>query len=200
MKIGILGGSFDPPHIEHMYVSIQVQEQLYLDHVVLMPCGRHPFIKELTPAVHRVSMLKLLENTTLKVSQMEVQKEQYSYTIDTLRELTKNSADEYYWIIGSDQLSSFHKWKEWETLIKDYNIVIVPRGLSSHELDETVKETLHLKTIPSNITVLNPHGMFVSNLSSTFIRRRVQLHKSITLLVPQKVEEYIIKNKLYEKK
>ena len=200
MKIGILGGSFDPPHIGHIYISIQVKEQLKLDEIWLMPCGKHPFLKNMTQASHRVSMLRLMEHKDIKISEYETQKESFSYTIDTLKELTKDTANEYYWIIGSDQLPSFQKWKNWNEIIQNYKIVIAPRGNSSEELSELAKKYLDLKTIPENITVMNTKNLFVNNLSSTFIRERVQLQKPITYLVPSSVEKYIEENKLYEKK
>jgi nicotinate-nucleotide adenylyltransferase len=200
MKIGILGGSFDPPHIGHIYISLQAKEQLNLDVIWLMPCGKHPFLKDLTPALHRLAMLRMMEQEDIKISEYETQKESFSYTIDTLKELTKDSANEYYWIIGSDQLPSFQKWKNWKEIIQNYKIVIAPRGNNSEELTKLVKKYLDLKTIPENITVMDTTNLFVNNLSSSFIRERVQLQKPITYLVPDSVERYIAENNLYEKK
>lgn len=199
MKIGILGGSFDPPHIGHLYICIQAKEQLQLDEVWLMPCGKHPFLKDLSPARHRLAMLNLIDNKSLKISQYETQKENFSYTIDTLSALSKDSNNEYYWILGSDQLNNFHKWKNWKEIIENYNLIIAPRGNGIESLPELVKKYLEIKTIPSNIKILDSSHLFINNLSSQFIRNRVQLHKSIQYLVPSKVDKYIFDNKLYEK-
>lgn len=199
MKIGILGGSFDPPHIGHIYICIQAKEQLNLDAVWLMPCGKHPFLKDLSPAKHRLAMLKSIDNAQIKISELETQKENFSYTIETLTELSKDKKNDYHWIIGSDQLVNFHKWKDWKKIIEDYNLIIAPRGNGIQSLHEMVKKYFDIKNIPPNITVLDSTNLFINNLSSQFIRNRVQLQKSIRYLVPPNVEGYILKNKLYEK-
>jgi nicotinate-nucleotide adenylyltransferase len=199
MKIGILGGSFDPPHIGHIYICIQAKEQLNLDEVWLMPCGKHPFFKDLSPAKHRLAMLKSIDNDEIKISELETQKENFSYTIETLTELSKDKKNDYHWIIGSDQLVNFHKWKDWKRIIEEYNIIIAPRGNGIQSLHEMVKKYFEIKNIPPNITVLDSTHLFINNLSSQFIRNRVQLQKSIRYLVPPNVEGYIFKNNLYEK-
>nr|MBP9719374.1 adenylyltransferase/cytidyltransferase family protein [Candidatus Levybacteria bacterium] len=89
MKIAILGGSFDPPHVGHLLVAQQIKRLLNIDQVWLMPTYSHPFNKSLSTSAHRLAMVKLLEDDTIKASSFEIQKKGVSYTIDTLKALTK---------------------------------------------------------------------------------------------------------------
>src|SRR5258708_38456692 len=116
MKIAIFGGSFDPPHLGHLFISIQVKEILSMDQVWLMPLYQKSlqaeiFHKILTDERHRLAMTKLLENDFIKASDFEIAHNQASYTLKTLDRLTEQSPlDEFYWILGSDQLTDFQQY------------------------------------------------------------------------------------------
>lgn len=84
MKVAILGGSFDPPHLGHILIARQVKEILGLDQVLLIPNFKHAFGKIQSPAKHRLAMTKLLEDDFIKVSESELQRKGISFTIDTL--------------------------------------------------------------------------------------------------------------------
>src|SRR5437879_1067822 len=92
MKIGVLGGSFDPTHLGHLFIASQAKEFVGLDQIWLMPLYQShtgPFQKDLTAVKHRLAMTKLLENDFIKASTFEVEQNQTSYTVDTLNELSR---------------------------------------------------------------------------------------------------------------
>lgn len=199
MKIAILGGSFDPPHFGHILVAEQVKKFLNLDQIWLMPCYKHPFNKKLSSAKHRFLMTKKLENTDIKISDFEIKKKAISFTFDTLNLLTeKNPQDEFYWIIGSEQLENFHKWQNWQKIIENFNLIIFPREIAIKKLELEVRKYLKLRNIPKNILILNSNKLKLSNISSTRIRNAVKKNQSIKNLIPKEIEKYIVKHKLYK--
>lgn len=200
MKIGILGGSFNPPHLGHLLISLQVMNILGLDEIWLMPCYQHPFHKTLAPVEDRLNMTKFLTNGHIKVSEYEITQNKHSYTIDTLRELTHNYPEyTFYWITGSDQLESFKEYKDWQKLITKYNLVVFPREPVLPRITEKVEQDFNLQSIPQNITVLKSDELILTNISSTNIRQRIRNSEPISYMVPIKVEEYIREHHLYEK-
>lgn len=198
MNIAILGGSFDPPHLGHIWVAQQVKEMMNMNEIWLMPCGNHPFDKKLSPSIHRLAMTQCLGNEFIHVSEFEVKRLATSYTIDTLRSLSELYPQHTFsWCIGSDQLESFPKWKEWQNIISEFGLIVFPRGIHSNNLKEKVLQTLNLNTIPEKLTVLETDTAIFTNLSSTLIKERLQQDQTIEYLVPDKVREYIEKNGLY---
>ncbi len=199
MKIAILGGSFDPPHLGHVFIASQVKELLKLDQVWLMPAHHHPFHKKLSPVETRFSMTKLLENSDVKVSDFEIKHNPESFTINTIKALEKEyPEDTFYWIIGSDQLESFQKYNEWKTLSNEHNLIFFPREWILPQFEQRVKEALELQTIPANVIVLHDKNLVLTNISSTGIRERIKSGLSIDLYVTKEVGEYIKKNNLYK--
>jgi nicotinate-nucleotide adenylyltransferase len=166
MNIAILGGSFDPPHNGHLFIAREMKERYGMDEVWFIPCAIHPFQKPLTASHHRLAMLKLVENSYIKLYEYELQKKSVSYTIETLDFISKKfPKHSLTLVIGSDQIPMFQKWKKWERLIKQYPIIVYPRN----RID----------------------------VSSTQIKQFIKEGKSITSLVPKRVEEYIFRNNLY---
>lgn len=199
MKIAILGGSFDPPHVGHLLVAQQVKKLLNINQVWLMPTFTHPFQKTLTPAKHRLAMTRLLEDDMIKVSDFEIQKKGISYTIDTLRTLSKLYEQHmFFWIIGSDQIADFPKWKDWETILAKYHLIIYARGETPQVLEETIKVSWGLFHAPATVHILDTQDLLTSPASSSDIRTRRKCGLSIRGLVPKKVEAYIIENNLYK--
>lgn len=198
MKIAILGGSFDPPHLGHFSIALQVQELLHMDQVWLLPAHNHPFQRDLSDVEKRYAMTSFLETDRIKVSNYEIKHNPTSYTIDTLNGLKSQRPDnEFYWITGSDQLEHFQKYKGWQDIINKHNLIIFPREWMLPHVEETVKEKLLLKTIPENVIVLQSKQLILSNISSTRIRERVKAKLPIRYFVPEKVAAYITKHKLY---
>lgn len=203
MKIAILGGAFDPIHIGHYLVAKQVKEQLKMDEVWLMVCYSYfpefpEKLKRITSFEERFHMASLLAERDLLVSDFEAKENKRSRTIDTLRLLKKKRPDdEFYWIIGSDALPTFHLWNEWEVLVRDYNLVIFPRDTDFKTLEKRVLESFHLKSIPKNITIVEGN-LIVSTISSTHVRGRVRDGLTIEHFVPQEVRAYIQQKGFYQ--
>lgn len=199
MKIALLGGSFDPPHLGHFYIALQVFEQLSMDEVWFIPAYHHPFERNLTPSDIRMEMLRTFETQNLKVSDFEIKHNHSSYTIDTLNKLKEMHPEHtFYWITGSDQLEHFQKYKDWQDIINKHNLIIFPREWMLPHLAETVKSKLALRTIPENVIVLHEKSLILTNISSTKIRERIKNHLPVHYFLPRGVEEIIKKYNLYE--
>ncbi|HUQ85337.1 MAG TPA: nicotinate (nicotinamide) nucleotide adenylyltransferase [Candidatus Limnocylindrales bacterium] len=198
MKIAILGGSFDPPHLGHLLIAQQVKEYLLMDQIWLLPNHEHAFDKIMSPAKTRLEMTNLLTGNNIVISEYEIKKKGISYTIDTLRSLTKQYPNNiFYWVLGSDQINEFQKYKDWEEIRDIYNMIIFPRENALDTLDDKIKKAFNLKVIPKNITILQNKDLALTNISSSMIRNRIKKGLSINNLVLKEVEEYIKNNKLY---
>ena len=209
MNIAVLGASFDPSHNGHLKVARNILKSKRINKIMLMPVNIHPFAKKLTKASHRLAMAKLLEEKlrtssvhgkNIEVSDLELRKNSTSFSIDTLQALKqKFSKDKFYWIIGSDNLDKFTKWKDWQKIIKDFGLIVVARDTRSH-LRGGVAPAAHLagENRSKNIIILKAKDFAPLDISSSEIRKRVKEGKKIGNLVPKKVEEYIIQNNLYK--
>lgn len=202
MRIAILGGAFDPPHIGHYLVATQVKELLGMDEVWLMPLYRYfpefPVkFSHITAPAERFEMVEKLEHYGLKVSDFEFTQNRESRTIDTLRLLKKQfPRDTFHWIIGSDTLPTFNLWNGWQSLVKDENLIVFPRDTDFKTLKERVLKAFGIAEIPPNIVVVQG-SLIVSNIASTHIRKRVRSGLPINALVQPEVESYIKSHKLY---
>lgn len=198
MKIGILGGSFDPIHMGHLILGENVRDSLKLDKVIFIPTGINPFKgnRNTTSPTQRLEMIKLAieSNPHFTISTIEIEREGISYTIDTIKSLKgRYKEDDLYFIIGSDIIFQIEKWKDIQQLVKLCKFALVNRpGKELKEIDNKVEE-LSLKY---NIFFERISSPFI-DISSTDIRNRVRKKQSIKYLVPPKVEDYIIKHKLY---
>jgi nicotinate-nucleotide adenylyltransferase len=198
MKIGILGGTFDPVHYGHLAIAGEARDRLGLDKVLFMPAGQ-PWLKverEITPSHHRVAMVQLAikESPYFELSLIEVERDGPTYTVDTLRMLHRNvgSGVDFYFILGWDSLAEFSAWKEPEAIVKLCKLVAVTRrdkeisGLN--ELRRSYPDTTGTAIILDIPPV---------DISSSDIRNRVAGGLSVTDLVPGEVESYIARNQLY---
>lgn len=187
-KIALFGGSFNPIHNHHIKMANYVLEKNVADEVWIVPCKNHPFNKNLAPANHRINMINLVfNNPKIKVDKTEINSNNTNYTIDTIRKLKKQYSHEFYWIIGSDVLHEMKEgWYGLPELLKETEFIIFNRRGYSLALfpDMKIKSILEIKT---------------NNESSTEIRDRVKHRESLKNLVQLSIEEYIIKNKLYQK-
>ena len=204
MKIAILGGSFDPPHVGHLLIAYQILEFAKIDQVWLMPnyttsTHHKVFQKKLSSSEDRFAMTKLLENKKIKASDFEIKNNKKSLSITTLKTFTKQYPQHtFYWITGSDKLETFHLWDDWQDIVSKYHLIIFPREHIFSELEKLVKESFQLQTIPENVIVLRDKDLIMTNVSSTLIRERVKKQLPIDFLVTQEVAKYIKKHNLYE--
>jgi nicotinate-nucleotide adenylyltransferase len=198
MKIGLLGGTFDPIHMGHLVIAEEVRLKLALDDVLFIPAGQ-PWLKSerrVAPGEHRLEMLKLAigPNPHFKVSTIELERPSPSYSVDTVSALRDElGADvELYFIVGFDALAELPIWKEPSRLLDLCHIVAVRRP-GYAELDWRSLEQA-IPGISSRVVVVDVSQI---DISSTHIRERVAEGLSISHLVPEAVEGYILKNRLY---
>jgi nicotinate-nucleotide adenylyltransferase len=187
MKIAILGGSFDPPHIGHYWVTRQVLEHRPdIDQVLLVPAFKHQWKQIIASPEQRIAMLSEIEASNIKLSTVELERRGISYTVDTLREIKKASNATLYWVVGSDILSELNKWDKSEDMLQYASFLVFPRD-----------PYLLPETLPRGFEALREPGLITSNISSTAIRERISRGLSIHTFVPEKIEEYITKYSLY---
>lgn len=187
MKIAILGGRFDPPHIGHLLIVRQILEKRSdIKEVWLIPAGKHQWKKTEASAKHRLAMLQFFKSDRIKISDTELSRKGISYTIDTVREIKEKYNHSIYWIVGADIISEFQRWKKTEELINLATFIVFPRDPFA----------LPIK-LPKGFEEIRSKNLITTSLSSTIIRERIKKHLSITNLVPKEVEEYIKKHNLY---
>ena len=197
-KLGILGGTFDPIHNGHMYMAQVAMEQLKLDRVIFIPSGivPHKNNRNITDSTHRYNMVceavKGFENYL--VSDMEIKRESVCYTYETLGELKKiYVGDELHFIVGADSIYYIDKWMKPEEIFKLACITVIDRTTDTcHNIDEYCRNIA--KRYNGIVEVLSAHG---PDISSTEIRGFVKSGKSVRKMLPEAVEEYIEKHKLY---
>jgi len=187
MKVGILGGTFNPIHLGHLILAEEAREKLKLDKVIFMPAHFPPHKNntDIAPAAERLKMIKLAikGNRHYRVSDLEIKREGHSYTIDTIRELKKKfSKDELYFITGSDLLKYLDDWKDLGEIIKMVKFVVATRP------------GYPLEKIPSYISTVAIRAVDVSAFE---IREAVKNKKSYRYLVPEAVGRFITKKRLY---
>lgn len=194
LRLGLLGGTFDPIHLVHLFMGEVAADELKLDKVIYMPAGMppHKIRDPITAPAHRLSMTRaaLQEAPRFEVSDLELYRNTPSYTIDTVKSLLADAerGTELYLIIGSDSLLELHTWKDQEELLSLVRLAVYPRP--GHAPDAT--------SIPGRDRVTFLHADDLAfNLSSTTIRDRVREGRSIRYLVPRPVEQYIRQNGLY---
>ena len=195
---GIMGGSFDPIHTGHLFMADQAMEHVRLDGVLFIPAGDPPHKSRLAPAEHRLRMVELsiIGRTTSRISDMEIRREQRTYTFDTLCQLrNENPGDEYVYIVGTDTLLSIESWwrfPEVPPLLR--GVACVPRPEISRS--EALRMAEHLrKTYGLEVFMLDEMG---PSISSTDVRNRAERHQSIKDMVPAKVADYIAEHRLYQ--
>ena len=201
-RYGIIGGTFDPIHYAHLYIAYEAKEQLNLDEVIFMPAGKQPLKadKVVTDSKLRYDMVKAAIESYDKfsVSNYEIQKGGLSFTYETL-EYFKNKSDEdmeLFFITGADCLETLEKWREVEKIFSLATLVVFPRGvMSKKEMIQTKQEIEEIYN--GKIIILDLKEL---EISSTYIRERVNKNQRIDFFVPSKVTDIIYKNELYVSK
>lgn len=188
MKIGILGGTFNPIHYGHLILGEQVLGQLGLDKVIYVPSFIPPHKKHdgVAPAPDRLKMVHLAaaRNAHFSVSDIEIRRRGKSYTVDTLREIKKQyPAADLFFICGSDLVAEIPTWKDVDDIYKLARFVLAKRPGFGKRLSG--KSFLKISVAQVDI-------------SSSLIRQLVREGKSIRYLTPETVVEYIEKHELYK--
>lgn len=183
MKIALLGGAFNPPHNGHVMIARQVLDFAGVDRVWLLPNYDQLPPKPVAPVADRLAMTRMITAPGIDVSTLEIDHQLNGQTIHLLPYLPKGN--DYVFVIGSDQLPSFHLWGEWERLLDAMPFLVFPRYGYPNE------------PLYRNMTVLSHELLVGSNLSSTKVRGRVRAGLSIEAFVPPEVASYIREKGLY---
>lgn len=199
LKIGLMGGTFDPIHYGHLVAAEEARINFNLSKVIFIPAGNPPHKKDykVTDSEHRYIMTALAVNSNpyFEVSRVEVDREGYTYTVDTLKWFREKYDDsvELFFISGADAILDILTWRKVDEVLKYCTFIAATRpGYTSEQLERKVKEVKNL--YGKEIFILEVTGMAIS---STDIRKKVKNGQSIKYLVPEAVEYYIIKNNLY---
>lgn len=184
-KIGLLGGTFDPPHIGHLTMAEEAYEKLNLDEVWFIPSAEPPHKEQAkVSAVDRLLMLKVaLEPVNyFKINTIELERQGKSYTYDTIQALKEQYPTyQFYFIIGADMVEYLPNWYKIDQLIELVQFVGVKRP--DYQLDTSYP-----------VIILDTPGL---DISSTMIRERLKLNRSVKYLIPERVLSLIKEKGLY---
>ncbi|MCD4795708.1 MAG: nicotinate (nicotinamide) nucleotide adenylyltransferase [Candidatus Cloacimonetes bacterium] len=186
MKIGLLGGSFNPVHNGHIAMAKAVYNELELDKIWFLPSGNHP-LKKNTEIISFDKRFKLIDSALKNFPQFEASEfdrnyENLSYTDELMKRLIKDfPSDEFFFIVGADIIAELPLWHNWKWLLDNVNIVVVNRP----EVDRANwKNMEYLK----KLTFIE---MKPVDVSSSMIREKIKRGKSVSGLVPEEVEKEI---------
>ncbi len=198
MKIGIMGGTFDPVHYGHLLLAERFRVNLGLDKIVFIPTGMsyHKNTSQVTSSERRYEMLEMAikDNPHFMLSDIEIKRSGNSYTCDTVKDLKEKYPDvDFYFLIGTDILFSIENWKNIDWLFKEIKFLLALR--EGHDSKLIEKQLKHLVENRGADIVLREFDLV--NISSSKIREQVKNQKSIKYLLPLDVEEYILENNLY---
>ena len=215
MKIGILGGTFDPIHFGHLRTAEEICQELNLEKVYLIPSASPPH-KTNAPIEsfqHRLNMVRIAVQDTplLEALDLEGKRPGLSYSIETLQEIHGmfDPAPELFFILGTDAFLEIETWKEYRKLFDYAHFVVIQRA--GHEEEKftpflkRIREDLgttgdpDVYTTSSGMTIMIMTSTFLE-ISSTRIRQMVLRGKSVRFLLPETVREYIMQNRLYNPK
>ena len=201
-RIGILGGTFNPVHIGHLLMAQDAMAAFELAKVLFLPCARPPHkdVDALAPVSDRVAMIELAikGNPDFELCDLEIKRGGSSYTVDTIRELLRKSADvEYFFIIGADTLVELHLWKEIGELLGLCRIVTVARP--GVELKNLSGQALKLPEDATRRLLNDVIAGHLVDVSSSDIRYRVAEGMRIHYLTPPAVEMHITEHGLYSR-
>lgn len=197
MRLGILGGTFNPIHNGHLRLGEAAIKEYKLDKVLYIPTG-YSYLKDqtdMTSGEIRLDMCKLAvkENPYFEVSDIEIRRSGPTYTYETLEELKNIYPDsELFFITGTDTLVNITTWKKPERILKLATLLVACRDVEAGELNRLIK---HRKLeLGGDIELLNMPNV---KISSSEIRRKASAGEDIADMVPEAVLEYIKDNKLY---
>ena len=198
MRVGILGGTFDPIHLSHLLIAENARTSLELEEVVFIPTGQ-PWMRPdapLSPSHHRMNMVRIAvaSNPFFRASSMEIDRPGPTYTVDTLEELRRGAdeGDSFFFILGVDALQEFPQWKEPGRVLELCTLVLAKRP-GWGDLDMAPLSFVD-PSAAQKVVMLETPAM---DISGTEIRRRVALGLSVRYQVPEEVERYMKHYGLY---
>lgn len=199
MRIGLFGGTFDPPHIAHIALAENILQNGDIDEIWFLVTPQNPWktSNQLTLDAHRLEMVKLCTEglNGLIVSDYEYHLSKPTYSYQTLRSLRSNYPNHSFCLlVGGDNWEAFDHWREYEEILRHHKIIVYPRPesrlVTSEGVEDFYKEN---PSAPGFTTVEAP----LYNISSTMIRERILKHEDTSEFLPRKVQEYIEHHHLY---
>jgi nicotinate-nucleotide adenylyltransferase len=191
VRIGVLGGTFDPPHIGHLLLASDARDALTLDRLIFVPAGAQP-LKTNTPAVaspqDRLEMVRLAvaDDASYTVDDTEINRRGLSYTVDTLEDLSKRyPGAKLFLLLGEDSVRTFDQWREPQRIRELASLAAMRRDGESDGAG---------KSLPSGVLEVSTRRI---DVSSTEIRKRLRAGQSIKGFVPDGVERFIEARGLY---
>lgn len=190
MRLGIFGGSFDPPHVGHLLAAVDAFEALSLDTLIFVPAAVQPLKAGMAvaPAHQRLAMVRLLvgADSRFGVDAVEIERAGLSYTVDTLETFAQRfPSAERFFLVGEDAMTAFGSWKAPQEIMRLAQVAILRRpGAAAADLSNAPDGTISLSTR-------------LIDVSSTEIRERVRDGKSIRGFVPESVAAFIETERLY---
>lgn len=198
-RIGILGGTFDPPQMGHLILAEYSRETLDIDHILFVPVADHPVKKDDTRLQidHRLAMLNLAieDNDAFSVSRVDIDREGPHFSADTVSLIQSEYPEsQLFFVMGGDNLRSLPTWKRAGDLYKHCRLAVMKRA------DEDIAPDMHDDILPglSNKVDIVDVPMLSMWLSSTYVVERIRRGQSVRYLVPDRVLDYIAENKLYQ--
>lgn len=194
-KVGLFFGSFNPIHIGHLVIASHIAESELVDEVWFVVSPQNPFKekKSLIEDYHRLALVNeaIEDEDRLKSCDIEFTMPKPSYTSNTLAYLMdKYPKNEFSLIMGEDNIKSFHKWKNYETILNNHSIVVYPRlGVSDHLQAD--------KSIHSHTNVHLLEDIPIMKISASYIRKRIKEGKSVRYLLTEKVAKYVDEMNFY---
>jgi nicotinate-nucleotide adenylyltransferase len=190
VRLGIFGGTFDPPHLGHLLVAIDAFEALALDRLVFVPTGRQPLKADVTtaPGAARLAMTRRLvgDDARFAVDAMEIERDGLSFTIDTLHAFAARDPEaERYFLLGADAWRSFPRWRSPDEIMRLATVVVLTRG--GEPIGPAASGLRAPRVLPTRRI----------DISSTEIRSRIRAGLSLRGFVPEAVRDYIEANGLY---
>jgi len=188
LRVGVMGGTFDPIHHGHLVAASEAASTLGLDEVIFVPTGQPWHKKPVSSAEHRylMTVIATAANPQFNVSRIDIDRPGTTYTIDTLRDLASQYPDaDLVFISGADAIAQILAWKEIDQIWSLAEFIAVSRPGHVLELPEAPEGTISVLEVPA------------LSISSTNIRSRAEEDKPIWYLVPDGVVQYIAKHQLY---
>ena len=193
MKLAIMGGTFNPPHLGHLICAEEVRDHFKFDKVIFIPNARPPHKdnKGILDPQHRYIMtcLAIKDNPNFEISRIELDRQGRSYSIETVKEYRRiyEPETEFYWIVGADSILEMPIWKDIDDLLNLCHFIGINRP--GYDLSKANPRYLEKVTL-FNVTSVD--------ISASEIRKRVKNGQTIKYLVPKDVEDYIYVNGLYK--
>jgi nicotinate-nucleotide adenylyltransferase len=191
VRIGVFGGTFDPPHVGHLLLASDALESLRLDRLIFVPTGTQPLKVDAPPvasARDRLEMVRLAvaDDACYTVEDTEINRKGLSFTVDTLEHLRERyPGAQIFLVLGEDALATFEKWRNPERIRELATLAVMRR---------TGMEAARVETAAEGVLIVSTRRV---DVSATEIRERLRAEKSIKGFVPESVERFIEARGLY---